>query len=605
MATYYKYAEEGADSHVNWAEIGKSMSDMLLEESRIREEKKAAIDKASRDFGQILANSPQGEHKGANDAALTHADNASQFMLMQDRLLKSGQLKLKDYTISRQNILDDTNNAFSMFSKFQDKYKEKMDRYKKDESQLYEVDAMERLEGFGDFSKSGLYINPATGSVSVGMRELQNVDGKDVYVMAQHPDKMTSVNTLNGLLLGTWDKYNADKVTTAIADANGKQIDALTKGGMIESTEDILNKPEYIAAETNAVNAALANDFNRLSLLTDTMKFASNGKQYRFVRTEAEAKNNPEAILMLTDPQSLQEKPQFSDEQLNDSVEWMRTDARRKYDYEKKLTQKQAQYQPEYMYNAGKGQKTAVEAMQNIGKLWGAANGADMKSALTALRDINDKVADIKRTPDGIDVTYNDGTTKNFPFNGADGKLMTQEQFILSASAGLAGNVDAKTAIANGGLLKGAAFNTDATESASVGGVKKSTPALEMYGNYVENKIPKDMTSDEEIAFNVLNKALSGIGASVRLPFTASTDNIIVVKAPDGTESQEINLGPDKQPMDPEAIQAIKDFLKAHPKGKDATEQATWASGLKQTGVLTGGSAPTGTTKSKTPAPTK
>jgi len=43
MATYYKYAERSAESQVNWAEVGKDMSDMLKEETRIREEKKAAL----------------------------------------------------------------------------------------------------------------------------------------------------------------------------------------------------------------------------------------------------------------------------------------------------------------------------------------------------------------------------------------------------------------------------------------------------------------------------------------------------------------------------------------------------------------------------------
>ena len=37
------YAERSAGSQVNWAEIGKNLTDTLQEEVRIREEKKAAI----------------------------------------------------------------------------------------------------------------------------------------------------------------------------------------------------------------------------------------------------------------------------------------------------------------------------------------------------------------------------------------------------------------------------------------------------------------------------------------------------------------------------------------------------------------------------------
>ena len=40
MATYYKYAERSADSQVNWAEVGKGISDMLADEVKIREEKR-------------------------------------------------------------------------------------------------------------------------------------------------------------------------------------------------------------------------------------------------------------------------------------------------------------------------------------------------------------------------------------------------------------------------------------------------------------------------------------------------------------------------------------------------------------------------------------
>lgn len=46
MSTYYKYAEQNADSQVNWAQVGKSVSDMLKAEVDIREKKKTAYDEA-------------------------------------------------------------------------------------------------------------------------------------------------------------------------------------------------------------------------------------------------------------------------------------------------------------------------------------------------------------------------------------------------------------------------------------------------------------------------------------------------------------------------------------------------------------------------------
>ena len=86
---YYGYVNRDASSYVNWAEIGKNMSDMLANENKIREEKKAAIDEDSRQIGLYLSNIPQGQDDNARKAALKLADDATQYKNMQLKLLKS------------------------------------------------------------------------------------------------------------------------------------------------------------------------------------------------------------------------------------------------------------------------------------------------------------------------------------------------------------------------------------------------------------------------------------------------------------------------------------------------------------------------------------
>jgi hypothetical protein len=327
--TYYGYVEREAESYIDWGAIGKQMSDTLLEVNRIREEKKQSIDKASTDYVDYLSTAPQGEHKKANEWALEFTDNASQYMRQLDVALKSGRMTLKDYTIRKQNLIDDTKNAFGMLSEYQKVYAEKMERYKKNESQEWEFNGMAKVEGFGDFSKSGLWINPNTGKISVAMKS-QGADG--VYTMSENPNEVTSVDALKGLLVGKWDKFKADDVTTQIAKANGAYKKALMeKYKNITTIEDVLQNPEFESAETNILNASLANPFDRLSVLTDWQKFASNGKQYRFTNDPNDT--SPEAIYMKIDPASGQEIPQFTEEQKNASLDWLRTEARRKYDY--------------------------------------------------------------------------------------------------------------------------------------------------------------------------------------------------------------------------------------------------------------------------------
>ena len=127
MATAYKYVERKAEDNINWAEVGKNFSNMLQEEVRVREEKKASIDEATREFNEILNNVPQGENRELNEFALGYADKVQQQMLMQEQLLKSGQLNPKQYTIMRQNLTDGTDIGFNLMQDYNDEYSKKME----------------------------------------------------------------------------------------------------------------------------------------------------------------------------------------------------------------------------------------------------------------------------------------------------------------------------------------------------------------------------------------------------------------------------------------------------------------------------------------------
>jgi hypothetical protein len=405
MATYYKYAERSAESQINWAEIGKNMTDMLQSEVTIREEKKAAIDAASREFGEKLANPPQGEHKSANQWALEYGDNASQYMLMQDRLLKQGLLKPKDYMVTRQNLMDGTKQAFNLTKEFQETFKMKMDRYKKGESQDLELFLNAQAEKFGDFTKSQLYINPTDGSVNVAMKEKKMIDGKEVFVMNQNTNEFTTISSLRNTIAGTYDKFDTNAVSTAFAESLGKEETAsivfgtLSKGGAITTVEDITSRTDldadgktvmfkFIDAENQMITAALENPYNRLSVLTNTKKFAPNGKQYAFTYDEADAKANPEKVLLKVDSTTGQPTPQFSDEQMKVSNEAMRTEVRAKYDYKKGIdptAQAQRQDEPEWKARGRAEEKAADAAAGAWNQLYTGKTAAEKKAAADIL----------------------------------------------------------------------------------------------------------------------------------------------------------------------------------------------------------------------------
>jgi hypothetical protein len=126
--TFYKYAERDADSQINWAEVGKGLSDMLAETNRVREEKKAALDTAQRETMKYLSETPNGEDANERTSMIEYADQASNRMRIANQLLKNGQMSPKDYINFRQNVTDGTNLIFNASKGYQEEYARKMHR---------------------------------------------------------------------------------------------------------------------------------------------------------------------------------------------------------------------------------------------------------------------------------------------------------------------------------------------------------------------------------------------------------------------------------------------------------------------------------------------
>ena len=137
--TYFKYVERNAEDQINWAEVGKNMSDMLRNEAAAREEKKAALEQDSREYGEILSNNPTGNYDASNTFSSTYANSQQEYRLLQDRLFKSGQLSLRDYTRNRQNGKDGTEIVYSLAKEYEKEFNEKMKRYGDKVSSYQEV----------------------------------------------------------------------------------------------------------------------------------------------------------------------------------------------------------------------------------------------------------------------------------------------------------------------------------------------------------------------------------------------------------------------------------------------------------------------------------
>ena len=205
---FYGYAERKAENFVNWAQIGKDITQMLKDEVKVREDKKTAIDKATRAYEETLANAPQGEYTDANEYISNFASDATQAMLIQERLLKTGQLKVKDYALARDNLISGTNQMFAVAEEYQAAFENAMKRARAGESQYTEQWEMRQVEGLANFKNTRAFIDPTTYKVSIG-KMVKNIEG--VYEMSSNPNDFMTVNELRNRLQGQFDKYDLKK----------------------------------------------------------------------------------------------------------------------------------------------------------------------------------------------------------------------------------------------------------------------------------------------------------------------------------------------------------------------------------------------------------
>ena len=438
MATYYKYAERSAESQVNWAEIGKNMTDMLRQEVQVRDQKKAALDEATRQAAQQISNAPRGQHVGAKTEAIRLADQATKYLLMQNRLMKQGILDPKDYMISHQNLSDGIKTAYSSMKAFQENYGKLMERAQKDESSMIELKRLEKIQGYGNFSQSGFFIDAPTGNLNVGLKEEQTIDGEKVIGLKK--GSTVGMQYIDGAIYGQIDKYKYQEPLKVMADRIGEVVRTTVTPGTLNQigytkylndarqrinemqigSDDKKILYDFYQSAYDAIGAMLTNENHKASLLVDAM--ASKG--YFWTDDPEEAAKNPKAVLEVIDPNTGRAVMKFNKEQDQAATDFMMQQFLGMIDVKEDIDSTGFVPRPPQRTAADIGlaekKKDAVNVAQNlVYALTGDANqssaGTKYMTGLTGLP--------FEKTTEGISLTDEDGNVQTFKFK-ADGKTL-------------------------------------------------------------------------------------------------------------------------------------------------------------------------------------
>jgi hypothetical protein len=433
--TYVGYVKREVKDEIDWASIGSGISDMLLAERDARVAKKKDIDDASREFAKVLTDAEGSEHTGINQFFLDGANSIQEVRLMQDRLLRSGQLRLKDYNIQRQNAIDGTNEMLALVKGYDTKYKEKMERLQSGVSAAQEQYLMEQIEGFSNFQNHRLYVNPTNGQFSVG----KTVPGKGgINELSKNPNDFSTMQALKNRLNIKINKYDWDKNVQQGVDNLAKIVLAKNSGG-VKTEENARLSDEYKIAKAKWIKSMMTNSTNVGSMLTDWIG------GYTFTQDSFEAGQDDSKILLVPDPR----QPSSGNlvPKLSDAQEKVVKD-RLNQEFEGRVDKIQTAMPTALPSRPTAGERTA----QKEGEIgYGLAlaltsGGAAAGESLQKIKANNNSIGNVYETDTSYVIQYNDNTSdKTIEKIMRDG-VEAREETAVSLMAAVNPNYDATKA---------------------------------------------------------------------------------------------------------------------------------------------------------------
>lgn len=441
--TYYKHVKREANSQVNWAEVGKKISDSLIQVRDERERRKAEIDEASRQFGEQLANAPQGENVEFNEFINDAARDTAELRRIQDNLLRSGMMKMRDYTRGRQNLSDGWTNFSKLGEEYNTEWSEKIARAQNGEGSLQELFEMEQLEGFANFTEAKMYIDPMTGKISLGHR----VKGEDGYTSDIDMEKpLITINEMRERVRRKINRYDVIGGLSTVVDALGQNVEVLRRAG-IETVDDITSRELsddqkravslFRSAQTNALNSILSNADVASSIMSDYVNVVGD-KQVEFTYDEEEAKRAAAAgedhvMYLKRDENSGNYFFEPTDAQRKIMTNALRDQMDIMLDIKETPMARDLQAERENR-ESGRGVKEQVKAISAIANLWGGTDEQVDKAgdSLMNMPTARGPLSGQDRGEYGITFYWNEGKENQF-FSYRDEKtkeIKSQEDFI-------------------------------------------------------------------------------------------------------------------------------------------------------------------------------
>jgi len=308
--SYYGYVKREDDDYVDWSKVASGITDSIKQVDSDREKKKKDFDDQYYKNQETLMNAPQGQYSDGNKFTNDAANDASQMMLINYKLLKEGKMTPREYSLRTNNLSNGVKMVFNLQEAYQKQAAPVMNGIQSGELQQLNSFNMAQLEGFKNFSKSKMIINDADNTISLGIMRRNDRTGQMELTGDNMPASVAMAHTTT--LIPTFKTYdflknakarNGTLIETmykAATTTGAGTITKLTGTGAVGKYKEFSGEIENFNIAVDAMaGSALANPYNVTSVLTENVGGYS-GQSFTLDRKEAE--KDPGKILLKTDP---------------------------------------------------------------------------------------------------------------------------------------------------------------------------------------------------------------------------------------------------------------------------------------------------------------
>lgn len=554
--SYYKYVKRDEKSRVDWGAITTNLVDTLREQEAEREKQREEIDASSRATGEVLSDAPQGANKAASTWILNASSDASQYLMSQNRLLKSGFLDPRDFTVNRQNVENSFKSLQTMAESAHKESQLTQDRINEGKAMNFEGVVGQRLDDFQNFEKTQVYFNPTNGVASIGIKD---EEGK----LSDDPSKFSTIEGAIAQMQSRYDKLDYTSPLVKWSESIGSDVRVVRENGIL-TVEDPSVREDVNSSLDDAIGALMVNDLRVLSIAEDLGIVAPDDYDLGATETtwgagltdaETTRLSELESMDSLSDSQQAQLDKLISkrnkssrkvgvstandgtvipkaNEALKEAVkERLKKEGMALLDY--KQTAMPKDYSRDAYYrDLGDKNKKLISKLDNVAGLY-SGNVEELQSTIQDIMGGNTMVTYAKRTTRGIEIKTADGKGDAFlsfytEDKGGNEILMSAADFTKSAVKILTGDTEGSY----DDILEEGMWSPKRTDFNNIDVVefKRGAEPVDYMAPYreLENKITaKPFTSSDNSAASTLSKILSPLGFTVE-PDGGPKNKIIV-----------------------------------------------------------------------------